>query len=143
MGPSLRTLKFTDIAKTLDPSKVKEKRVSYHLMETLKRMSLQFMDMLVWRQFIKEKMVPFVDNTKIDMGKKFVVKQEEKMMLMMKLKKVPIDQWRTVKMLLKMVMFLVRSLLMVRSVLENMRRMEIMNMITRLRNLAARVDQTV
>jgi hypothetical protein len=56
MGASLKTPKFTDVTKNqLDTSKVKEKRVSYLLMEILKRITLQFMQTLVWRQCIKEK----------------------------------------------------------------------------------------
>ena len=40
-----------------EPSKVKEKRVSYLLMETLKKITLKFMEVMVWMQCIKERMV--------------------------------------------------------------------------------------
>ena len=63
----------------------------------------------------------------------FVVKLEEKtmLMLMMKVKKALTGHQRTAKMHLKMLMFLEVSQLMLRSVLEKSMRMG--NMITRLR----------
>jgi hypothetical protein len=73
MGPSLKTPKLTAVTKNqLDTSNVKEKKVNYLRMETLKRITLQFMQMLVWRQCIKEKIVIPVNTTKIDVRNKFV-----------------------------------------------------------------------
>lgn len=58
MGPSPEAPKSTDTKRNqFDPSKVKEKRVSYLLMETLKKITLQFMEVMVWMQCIKERMV--------------------------------------------------------------------------------------
>ena len=58
MGPPLKVPKFTDTKKNqFDASKVKEKRVSYLQMETLKRITLLFMEMLLWMQCIKGRRV--------------------------------------------------------------------------------------
>lgn len=58
MGLSLEAQKSTDIKRNqFDPSKVKEKRVSYLLMETLKKITLKFMEVMVWMQCIKKRMV--------------------------------------------------------------------------------------
>jgi len=58
MGPSPEAPKFTGTKRNqFEPSKVKEKRVSYLLMETLKKITLKFMEVMVWMQCIKERMV--------------------------------------------------------------------------------------